>query len=428
VIRTVYFRCDLPKSTADALNVESGRIYSQVLVEQYRLYRKRGQWLSGGAAEKLNDFYNREQPSFLHAHSIDAAQQGFFKAYKTTRAARKVGVARTKYPYKCKYFRSTVWKNSGIRKDGDSLLLSLARGYEAIRVVLPTPLHELAAEVFSEMRLIYNPSARYYEWHLVVDDGLEAKPLEVGSIAAGDLGEIHPITLTDGAEATVISCRELRSVKQYTHKRLAELRSQQDHLKRGSRRWRRIQKRKNQFLAKQALRRRDIEHRISRYAVDWCIEHQVKQLVLGDVRDIADGKRLNKLNQQKISSWSHGKLREYIGYKAEAHGLSIKDDVNEAYTSQTCPSCGHRHKPQGRTYVCANLACGAVAHRDVVGAVNILSRFVYNELAKVPAVEPKYRHPIKRGKRSPVVTRQVARFGENRQTDGCEREAALLQG
>jgi putative transposase len=162
--------------------------------------------------------------------------------------------------------------------------------------------------------------------------------------------------------------------------------------------------------------------------VDWCTEHQVKQLVLGDVRDVADGKRLNKLNQQKISSWSHGKLREYIGYKAEARGLWVKDDVNEAYTSQTCPSCGHRRKPQGRTYVCANLACGVVAHRDVVGAVNILSRFVYHELAKVPAVMPKYRYPVKRGKRSPVVTRQVARFGENRQTEAGGQEATPLQG
>jgi putative transposase len=427
VIQTVCFRCDLAKSHADALNAESGRIYSQVLVDQYRIYRKRGQWLSWGAATKLNDFYNREQPSFLHAHSIDAAQQGFFKAYKTTRAARKAGFARSKYPYKRKYFRSTIWKNSGIRKNGDYLLLSLARGYEAIHVVLPTPLRELAAEAFSEMRLVYNPSARYYEWHLVVDDEIEAKPLDDGSIAAGDLGEIHPITLTDGAVATVISCRELRSVKQYTHKRLAELRSQQDRLKRGSRRWRRIQRRKNQFLAKQALRQRDIEHRISRHAVNWCTEHQVRQLVLGDVRDVADGKRLNKLNQQKISSWSHGKLRNYIGYKAEARGLSVKDDVNEAYTSQTCPSCGHRHKPQGRTYTCPNLACGAVAHRDVVGAVNILSRFVYNELAKVPAVIPKYRHPVLRGKRSPVVTRQVARFGENRQAERCERKVTPLQ-
>lgn len=52
MIRTVYFRCRLPQSLADALNLESGRIYAQVLVAHYRI------WLSPKAAERLNDSYN----------------------------------------------------------------------------------------------------------------------------------------------------------------------------------------------------------------------------------------------------------------------------------------------------------------------------------------------------------------------------------
>src|SRR5215207_3808214 len=112
-IRTVYFRCDLPRGVADALNQESGRIYTQVRVEHYRAYRK-GRWLSPKADEKLNDFYNLDNPRLLHAHSIDAAQQGFSKGCKTTREARKVGLE-ARFPYKRKYYRSTVWKNTGIR-------------------------------------------------------------------------------------------------------------------------------------------------------------------------------------------------------------------------------------------------------------------------------------------------------------------------
>ena len=71
-IRTVYFRCQLPRSVADALNRESGRIYTQVLVEQYRIYRKKGVWLSPNTQKRYNDYRN-DQPSLLHAHSIDAA-------------------------------------------------------------------------------------------------------------------------------------------------------------------------------------------------------------------------------------------------------------------------------------------------------------------------------------------------------------------
>jgi hypothetical protein len=88
MIRTVAIPCKLPQEVADAFNLESGRIYTQVLVQHYRIYRKKGIWLSAGAMEKLNDFLNRGRKPRLHAHSIDAAQQGFPKACKTARVAQ----------------------------------------------------------------------------------------------------------------------------------------------------------------------------------------------------------------------------------------------------------------------------------------------------------------------------------------------------
>lgn len=395
MIRTTYFQCSLPRATADALNAESGRIYSQVLVEQYRIYRKKSIWLSPKAQERYNDYLNHQRQKLLHAHSIDAAQRGFAKACKTAKINRGDGA---KYPRKRKHYRTTVWKNTGIRLEGHTLLLSLARGIDPIRVQLPEHLQKLSPETFTEMRLVYNPASRHYEWHLVVDDGVEVKPSEARGVAAIDLGEIHPATITDGTEAAVISCRQLRSQSQHMAKNLASIQAKQSHHKKGSQRWKRLQRRKSRFLAKQERRRRDIEHKISHEVVDWALENKVGTLAIGDVRDVADGKRLNRKNQQKISNWSHGKMRTYIRYKAEGLGITVIDDVDEAYTSQTCVCCGNRHKPKGRGYTCPS--CGSIVHRDVQGAANILSCFLYNELAKVPVVEPKYRHPVLRGKRS----------------------------
>jgi putative transposase len=394
VIRTIYFRCRLSRTTADALNLESGRIYTQVMVDHYRIYRKQGVWLSPKAQERLNDFYNAQRQPLLHAHSIDAAQQGFPKACKTAKVNRGEGAH---YPHKRKRYRTTVWKNTGIRLKDGCLLLALARGNEPIKVELPEPLK--AITTFTEMRLVYNKASRHYEWHLVVEDGLQPEPVQSGRVAAGDLGEIHPITLTDGEEAVAISCRQLRAQSQHTNHILAKMQAKQSRHQQGSRRWWRLERRKRHFLEKQERRKRDLEHKISRAAVNWCVEHQIGTLALGDVRDIADGKRLRAKSQQKISNWSHGKLRRFIGYKAEAAGMTVIDTVDEAYTSQTCANCGNRHKPKGRVYTCP--ACGSVVHRDVQGAANILSRFLYGELAKVPVPKAvKYRHPVLRGKRS----------------------------
>ncbi len=404
--RTLYFASLLPRETADALNAESGRIYTGVLVEHYRIYRKKGIWLSHGTQERYSDFLDAQanRSRLLHAHSIDAAQQGFPKACKTAKANRDQGdkdAHYAHYPYKRKRYRTTVWKNTGIRSKGDHLLLALARGLDPIRVQLPEPLHGVPQKAFAEARLVYNKSSRHYEWHLVLEDGVEVgvQPTADTNVAAIDLGEIHPAAITDGVEACVVSCRELRSVAQHTNKRMKKFQQAQSKKKRGSRRWKRLQRKKSRFLSSQEHRRRDLEHKASRATVDWAVEHKVGTLAIGDVRDVADGKRLNKKSQQKVSNWPHGKMRQFIGYKAAALGIAVVDDVGEAYTSQTCAVCGNRYKPKGRVYRCP--ACGSIAHRDVQGAANLLSRFVYSELAKVPVPIPKYRHPFNvRGKRS----------------------------
>jgi hypothetical protein len=60
VIRTHVLSCSTPRSTADALNRESGRLYSRALVEHYRVYRQTGHWLSPAGLEKLVDFYEAQ--------------------------------------------------------------------------------------------------------------------------------------------------------------------------------------------------------------------------------------------------------------------------------------------------------------------------------------------------------------------------------
>ena len=112
MLRTVQFACPLPKAEADARNAESGRIYTDRLVSHYRLYRKQGVWLKRENGERWDDLHGG--PTTLHAHSRDAAQQGFYKACKTAKACQAAGLD-TKYPYHRKHWRTTIWKASGIR-------------------------------------------------------------------------------------------------------------------------------------------------------------------------------------------------------------------------------------------------------------------------------------------------------------------------
>jgi len=305
------------------------------------------------------------------------------------------------------------------------LLLARSRGLAPVRVTLPDHLRTYAASAFKQVELVWDRAGRRYTWHVTLEDGAQPAPAPGSAVVAVDLGEIHPAAMTNGQEAVVITARRLRAARQYTVKRVAEMQSKQSGKQKGSRRWKRLQRRKNRFLAQQTKRTRDIEHKVSRAVVEYAIERKAGTLAIGDVGEVADGKRLAAKSQQKIALWSHGKVRQYITDKAQAQGISV-ELVDEHDTSKTCPRCGRQHTPRGRVFRCPHPACGLVAHRDAVGAVNILSRKVHGKLAKIaplPLAVTTYRHPAwvsRQGKRSRLDTPELARSAS------LGREAATL--
>ena len=153
------------------------------MVTHWRIYRHHGHWLSPYSAMRLNDALGGA--SSLHAHSRDAAQEGFYKACKTSRTLKKQGNEDIRYPWKRKRFRTTTWKSTGIRHKDGVLLLARARGLEPVRVVLPP---WLLGMTILAVRHVFNPKAKHYDWHVVVDDGLTAPAAPgVGTVAV-DLG------------------------------------------------------------------------------------------------------------------------------------------------------------------------------------------------------------------------------------------------
>ena len=77
------------------------------------------------------------------------------------------------------------------------------------------------------------------------------------------------------------------------------------------------------------------------------------------------------------AGWSM--LKTMLEYKSHQAGV-VFEEVNEAYTTQTCSSCGviPASSPKGRTglrmrrWTCCD--CGAEHHRDVNAAMNIAAR------------------------------------------------------
>ena len=387
MIRTHILPSTIPRAHADNLNRSSGEIYTGILVAHWRLVRKKGLWLSEKSGTRWSD---TRTDVGMHAHSIDAAQQGFYKACVTTRSLRKAGHAEAKFPHWTKKYRTTIWKNTGIKRRGD--VLELSNGRKGTKIALPIPEKLRDCLRFLEVRLVYDKKDRRYFWHIVVENGIRPKPSPGDNVVSVDLGEIHPAVVGDKEQAIVITCRERRSRSQGQAKRLAKLAKAIARKTKRSRRHRRLVRAKSRMKAKHARVLRDIEHKVSHEIVEFAAERQAGTIVIGDVRDIADGVDCGTEHNGRTSRWNHGKIRFYIGYKAEAEGIKVPPLVDEAYTTKTCPNCGHRHKPRGRTYRCPS--CGFQAHRDVVGQINILSRYLEGDVGRLPApIDVKYRIP-----------------------------------
>ena len=196
--------------------------------------------------------------------------------------------------------------------------------------------------------------------------------IETNNVAAIDLGEIHSITSIDNnGNAIIITGRKIRSIKRLQNKEQAKLRSKRDKLTKGSRQYRKYSRAIYKLSVKTDKQILDCVHKISKLYLDYCIENGISKVYYGDLDSCTRNtkERANKLVGQKLNDWSYGLLMLQLENKLSRYGIELVK-VSEAYSSQTCPHCGHRHKPTGRNYECQ---CGYKQHRDVVGAMNILN-------------------------------------------------------
>jgi len=320
----------LPRTRADALDRESGRIHTLALLERRDVRR------DGPDGLLLNGRPIGTSPSFLHLASLEAIRR---VAERLTRKSRQPRLRR---------WGASLWPRACLRRRGTELHLALGRGHAPVRVLLPPDLSAILSEgaFFLEMRLVWDAPARKYWWHAVIDDGRLAPPPGQGVIGA-DLGDIHPVAATDGEAAAIFCAQDLRSTVRYRNQRLRQLKIKQALKQTGSGRWRRLERRKQKFLAHQKRLANDIAHKVSRAVVDWAVDRRAGTLAVGDVGQTRSRRPVNTSAEMAPARWTQGRVFDCPEYKARAAGLQVVL-VNEDNTSQACPACGRANKPWGR--------------------------------------------------------------------------------
>jgi putative transposase len=222
-------------------------------------------------------------------------------------------------------------------------------------------------------------------------------PERLPGVAAADLGLIHLAVVCDGKASIGVVGRGLRSILQGQNKKKAALSSRLSGCKRGSRRWRKLKRAMGKARRRRANAQRNVLHHAANAVARYCEQRAIGTLVVGDITAISRGKRRKRSRRtnQESSNNPLGQFKQYLDYKLKRIGCGVEVQ-NEAYTTQTCPVCGYRHKPAGRLYRCH---CGFRGIRDEVGAVNPLNKYLHGGAiipnTVLPTGKVKYLRPAK---------------------------------
>lgn len=155
---------------------------------------------------------------------------------------------------------------------------------------------------------------------------------------------------------------------------------QQVHTASSRKRLKAIGQRENRWM-------QDVNHCISKALTENNPEGTL--FVLEDLAGIRSATERIRVKDRYVSvSWPYYDLEQKLSYKAlKHHQLTVK--VNPAYTSQTCPKCGHTEKANRdkRNHIFCCKACGYKSNDDRIGAMNLYRMGINLSVPDTVAVE-----------------------------------------
>jgi putative transposase len=293
----------------------------------------------------------------LHSQTIQMICHAFLANVETTRQVKRQN-PRMRYPYKEKRFYPLLWPAQAVCVETNRVVLPMGRGRRSIVLKVNVP------ENAGACKIVWNNG---YELHVSVP--VESADKAPGRVRATvDLGQIHQAAVTTSSgDALVVSGRGIRSLKRWLNKALGEIARKRARCTKGSRRWRKLQQARAKVSARIERQVRDLRHKGTRKVVEFCQQHGVGKLYIGNpdgVRQQSSGRYHN----QRMSQWEYGQDINYLEHKCKQSRIKCFTGT-ERGTSSQCPVCGHRQRPKGREWVCKK--CGFRGHRDVVGSVNM---------------------------------------------------------
>ncbi|MGQ9712866.1 MAG: RNA-guided endonuclease InsQ/TnpB family protein [Desulfotomaculales bacterium] len=216
--------------------------------------------------------------------------------------------------------------------------------------------------------MVYDPETG--DWYLYITHRVPVTYKETGNVMALDLGIVNIVAglVSDGFSFTVPG-GELLALDRYFQKEKAKC------TKSTSRRC-------IELNIKWGRQRNHYPHVLTRWLVNLAIAHNVSTILVGELKGIRADRDWGDAGNQKLHAWPFSKIISLLTYKAALAGIRVVK-VPEKSTSTTCPVCGRRVK-KARVHRGLFVHCGLALNADLVGAYNILQRYLCETGLVVP--------------------------------------------
>lgn len=285
-------------------------------------------------------------------------------SYRSWFSHRKNGDIKAQPPgFRKKHTLSTITfkQNAFEMLPRNCIRLKLPRAYERREIVLEycLPIGTVLGKV-QQVKLTYENKTG--NWYLHMTHKLPVHYRETGNIMALDLGIVNIIAglITDGY-SFIVPGGELLSLDRYFQKEKAKCtKSTSNKCIRLNSKWSR---QRNHYL-----------HALTKWLVNLAVAHDVSTILVGELKGIRTDKDWGDKGNQQLHSWPFSKIVQFLTYKAALAGIQVVK-VSERNTSTTCPICGKTVK-KGRICRGLFLHCGNALNADLVGAYNILQRYL----------------------------------------------------
>jgi len=269
------------------------------------------------------------------------------------------------------------------KKEGEHILMftnqqaKLRDGWLILPKLIGLRVKTRIEEGLIEVRII--PKGVGYILEIVYNKVLEAIERNKERIVGIDLGSANIVTIVNniGEQPIVVKDdgRGIKSINQFYNKCKAEIQSIYDlqGIKDGAK-LRRVR-------AKRDRKAKDYIHKLTRFVVDWCVEHEIGTIIFGYNEGWKQRVNIGRRNNQTFTQIPFMEIINKTSYKAEEKGIEVKKQ-EESHTSKCSffdnEPVEHQDNYMGKriTRSLFKSAKGIIIHADVNAGYNIAKKAI----------------------------------------------------